>query len=247
MSHDICKVRVRDARSCREPGWSSQPSPSRACTQAEAARTYGLSEATVSRLMARYRAEGEAAFEPRSRVPRPHQPRPHRDRGTGPAAAQATHPGRPRRRPRHHRLAPEPTTTRSRVSRATIHRILTRHGAGHPRAEEETEVLLHPLRSRHAQPDLAVRLHPLPTHRHRPVRQGTSRSSPGSTTAPATPCTSQRHRAITTAIVKTTFRESRRSARHPRLHPDRQRHGLHSPTGRPRTPRRTQRLRATTP
>ena len=31
-------------------------------TQAEAARTYGVSEATVSRLMARYRAEGEAAF-----------------------------------------------------------------------------------------------------------------------------------------------------------------------------------------
>jgi transposase len=36
-------------------------------SQAEAARTYGLSEATVSRLMARYRAEGEAAFEPRSK------------------------------------------------------------------------------------------------------------------------------------------------------------------------------------
>jgi transposase len=27
-------------------------------TQAEAARTYGLSQATISRLMARYRAEG---------------------------------------------------------------------------------------------------------------------------------------------------------------------------------------------
>ncbi|MGZ4753251.1 MAG: helix-turn-helix domain-containing protein, partial [Oryzihumus sp.] len=39
-------------------------------TQAEAARTYGLSEATVSRLMARHRAEGDAAFEPRSRRPR---------------------------------------------------------------------------------------------------------------------------------------------------------------------------------
>ena len=39
-------------------------------TQAEAARTYGLSEATVSRAMARYRAEGEAAFAPRSRVPK---------------------------------------------------------------------------------------------------------------------------------------------------------------------------------
>jgi transposase InsO family protein len=45
-------------------------------TQAEAARTYGVSEATVSRAMARYRTEGEAAFEPRSR--RPHtSPRAH--------------------------------------------------------------------------------------------------------------------------------------------------------------------------
>jgi transposase len=39
-------------------------------TQAEGARTYGLSEATVSRLMARYRDEGDAAFEPRSRRPK---------------------------------------------------------------------------------------------------------------------------------------------------------------------------------
>ena len=39
-------------------------------SQAEAARAYGLSEAWVSRLMARYRAEGEAAYEPRSRRPK---------------------------------------------------------------------------------------------------------------------------------------------------------------------------------
>lgn len=39
-------------------------------SQAEVARTYGVSEATVSRLMARYRAEGEAAFEPQSRRPK---------------------------------------------------------------------------------------------------------------------------------------------------------------------------------
>ena len=38
-------------------------------TQAEAARRYEVSEATVSRLMARYRAEGDGAFEPRSRRP----------------------------------------------------------------------------------------------------------------------------------------------------------------------------------
>ena len=39
-------------------------------TQAQAARRYGVSEGWVSKLMARYRAEGPAAFEPRSRRPR---------------------------------------------------------------------------------------------------------------------------------------------------------------------------------
>ena len=39
-------------------------------SQAQAARTYGLSEAWVSRLMARYRTEGEAASEPKSRRPK---------------------------------------------------------------------------------------------------------------------------------------------------------------------------------
>ena len=33
------------------------------------ARAYGVSQGWVSRLVARYRAEGEAAFEPRSRRP----------------------------------------------------------------------------------------------------------------------------------------------------------------------------------
>jgi transposase InsO family protein len=38
-------------------------------TQGETARAYGVSQGWVSRLVARYRAEGEAAFEPRSRRP----------------------------------------------------------------------------------------------------------------------------------------------------------------------------------
>lgn len=38
-------------------------------TQAEVARTYGVSKGWVSKLIARYREEGEAAFEPRSRRP----------------------------------------------------------------------------------------------------------------------------------------------------------------------------------
>ena len=38
-------------------------------TQSEAARTYNVSQGWISRLMARYRVEGEAAFEPLSRRP----------------------------------------------------------------------------------------------------------------------------------------------------------------------------------
>ena len=98
-------------------------------TQAEAARTYGLSEATVSRLMARFRAEGEAAFEPRSR-------RPH----TSPNATnvstvetilrlrkqliEAGHDAGADTLGWH--LAQHHAIT---LSRATIHRILTRNGA----------------------------------------------------------------------------------------------------------------------
>jgi transposase InsO family protein len=43
-------------------------------SQGEAARAYGVSQGWVSRLVARYRAEGEAAFEPHSRRPH-HSPR----------------------------------------------------------------------------------------------------------------------------------------------------------------------------
>ena len=41
-------------------------------SQSETARTYGVSQGWISRLTARYTAEGEAAFEPRSRAPKTH-------------------------------------------------------------------------------------------------------------------------------------------------------------------------------
>jgi transposase InsO family protein len=106
-------------------------------TQAEAARTYGLSEATVSRLMARYRDEGDAAFEPRSRRPKtsPGATPPQtvelvlrlrkqlledgHDAGADTLLWHLTH---------HH------ATT---LSRATIHRILTRHGAVTPEPKKK--------------------------------------------------------------------------------------------------------------
>ena len=48
---------------------SSQLSSFKAAGSAETARRYKVSPGWVSRLVARYRAEGEAAFEPRSRRP----------------------------------------------------------------------------------------------------------------------------------------------------------------------------------
>lgn len=39
-------------------------------TQAEVAAAYGVSKGWVNKLVARYRAEGEAAFQPRSRRPK---------------------------------------------------------------------------------------------------------------------------------------------------------------------------------
>ena len=39
-------------------------------SQAETARTYGVSQGWISRLMACYKAEGDAACEPRSRAPK---------------------------------------------------------------------------------------------------------------------------------------------------------------------------------
>ena len=38
-------------------------------SQREVARAYGVNQSWVSRLVARYRSEGEAAFQPRSRRP----------------------------------------------------------------------------------------------------------------------------------------------------------------------------------
>jgi transposase InsO family protein len=96
-------------------------------SQAEAARRYGLSQAWVSRLLARYRAEGEAAFEPRSR-------RPH----TSPAAVSqevvaAVLTERDRLAGTGHDAGPETITWHleragTTVSRASVARILTRHG-----------------------------------------------------------------------------------------------------------------------
>lgn len=65
----ILEVRGARLRGCREPVWSSplsslRPHPGRGRPGLR------LSEGWVSEVVARYEAEGEAAFEPRSRKPR---------------------------------------------------------------------------------------------------------------------------------------------------------------------------------
>ena len=131
----------------------------------EVARSYGVARSWVYKLLARYRAEGEAAFEPRSRRPK-----------TSPSAIRRGH-GELilglRKELAEQGLDAGPDTIGWHLHHH--HQITVSRGhdqpapdpgrAGHPRAEEATEVLLHPVRSRAAQRDLAVRLHPLPAHR----------------------------------------------------------------------------------
>jgi transposase InsO family protein len=54
---------------CRRLAWSLPPSSSKVAAKSEVAREYGVTQRWISRLVARYRVEGDAAFEPRSRRP----------------------------------------------------------------------------------------------------------------------------------------------------------------------------------
>ena len=214
-------------------------------TPAEVAARYGVHRAWVYKLKARYEAEGEAALEPRSRRPKT-SPTALAGRGGRPdrAAAQGTDRRRPGRRPRDHRLAPRPPP---RPPGVPVHHQPPPHRgrAGHPRAEEATEVLLHPVRSRRC-----------PTRPGSPTSPTTG--SPDPTADPGADveiiswlddCTRYAlhvtaHHRITTPIVVTHVPRSPYPARDPRVHAHRQRHGLHRPTGRPRPPGGKQLLRS---
>ena len=198
-------------------------------TPAEVAARYGVHRAWVYKLKARYEAEGDAAFEPRSRRPkttptaldpalvdlivrvRKELAEAGLDAGPETIGWHLTH---------HHRVT---------VSRATISRTLTRQGLVTPEPKKRPRVVLHQVRGGDAQRDLAVRLHPLPPHQLRwqprrrrrdhhlarrlhPLRPAHQRPRPDH----------HRHR-------QDHLPQSRRSARHPGVHPDRQRHGLHRP------------------
>lgn len=95
---------------------------------AEVAAAYGLHRAWVYRLLARYRAEGDAAFEPRSRRPRSSPtatPQPVVDRVLALRKTLTEHglDAGP------HTIAWHLQQEHITVSTATISRILTRHGA----------------------------------------------------------------------------------------------------------------------
>jgi transposase InsO family protein len=57
-------------RGCQRPGWSSPPSPSRSARSARSRSPTASPAPGVYTLLDRYEAEGEAAFEPRSRRPK---------------------------------------------------------------------------------------------------------------------------------------------------------------------------------
>lgn len=98
-------------------------------TQAEAAAVYGVSKGWVSKLLARYRAEGEAAFEPRSRRPA------SSPTATAPATVELVLGLRKQLCERGLDAGADTISWHlehhhhTRVSRATINRILTRAGA----------------------------------------------------------------------------------------------------------------------
>ena len=97
-------------------------------SQSEVARAYGVSQSWISRLVARYRTEGETAFEPRSRRPR------SSPSATAPEVVELVL--RLRKQLTEQGLDAGPHTLcwhlhqhhQVRVSTATVSRILTRHG-----------------------------------------------------------------------------------------------------------------------
>ena len=176
-------------------------------TQAEAARTYGVSEATVSRMMARYRSEGEAAFEPRSRAPKTSP------RATPPATVDLVLRLRKQLLEAGHdagadtivwHLAQHHTIT---LSRATIHRILTRHGAVTPEPRKKPKSSY--IRFQAAMPNECWQS----DFTHYPLTDTTTFPNGVEIITWLDDCTRyalhvSAHRAITTPIVKDTFRKT---------------------------------------
>jgi hypothetical protein len=132
------------------PPCPHRPAP-RPADPAEVVARYGVHRSWVSKLKARYETDGEAAFEPRSRRPKtsPTAIPPAtvtlitelRDKLT--TAGLDAGPDTIAWHLRHHHGMT--------VSASTISRYLTPRRAGHPNAEEATQVVLPPVRRHPAQ------------------------------------------------------------------------------------------------
>jgi transposase InsO family protein len=176
-------------------------------TQAEAARRYGLSEATVSRLMARYRAVGDDAYQPRSRAPKTSP------NATPPETVELVLRLRKQLLEDGHdagadtlgwHLAHHHATT---LSRATIHRILTRHGAVTPQPRKRPKSSY--IRFEAAMPNQTWQS----DFTHYPLTDTVTFPKGIEIITWLDDCTRyalhvSAHRAITTTIVKRTFRET---------------------------------------
>jgi len=162
-------------------------------SQHEVARAYGISQSWVSRLVARYRAQGEAAFQARSRRPKTSP--------TSIAPATVTLITQLRAKLTTAGLDAGPDTIAwhlahhhdTRVSTATISRYLTRFGLVTPQPTNSPPSAPRPPTSdsRHSCPTNAGRpISPTirsPAHPTHPP--ATARSCPGWTTTAATPWT----------------------------------------------------------
>jgi hypothetical protein len=130
-------LRVASLASTHRPPWWSQNRP-----VAQVAAEYGVSRSWLYELLARYRKEGDAVFEPRSRRPpqRPERDADRRRRADRRAAREADR-HRPGRRPRHHRVAPRAPPLGRGVPGDDL-ALPDPSRPGHPRAEEEAQVVL---------------------------------------------------------------------------------------------------------
>ncbi len=176
-------------------------------SQSKVARTYGVSQGWISRLMARYQDEGDAAFEPRSRAPK-----------TNPGAAppetielvlrlrtelaEDGHDAGPEtigwHLSQHHEVT---------LSRVTIHRILTRHGAITPEPKKRPKASY--IRFEAAMPNQTWQ----PDFTHYPLTDTAAFPQGIEIITWLDDCTRyalhvSAHRAITTPIVKAAFREA---------------------------------------
>ncbi len=149
-------------------------------SQGEVARAYGVARSWIYTLLGPVPAEGEAAFEPRSRRPKSS---PERSARIWPgwsscsvrnSAGRAWMPGQTRSAgtcARHHQV---------KVSAATISRYLTRHGLVVPEPKQAPEVLLHPVRRPSLPNECGRQISPTGRSRTAPA----PRSCPGWMTTP---------------------------------------------------------------